>query len=266
MKFIALAFAGILCAGHTGWCQSRAVRAEFDVASVRLNRDGGGGSLVRTPGGLTATNTSFDRLIEMAFQTHLLDLSAVPEPVRTGRFDIVAKAGGRIGGDQYWEMLRTLLEDRFKLKYHHETKIAQVYALILAKKAGLGPKISLSADSDCPANPNGSTFCGVNARPGLMIGQRVSMARIARELSHYADRPVQDQTGLSGSFDFQLTWTPDQDVSGDGRAKFLNGAPLDTSGPSFFAAIQEQLGLKLESRRGQIEALVIDRAEQAPEN
>jgi uncharacterized protein (TIGR03435 family) len=266
MKFIVFAFVGMLCARHTGWSQPRAGRPEFEVASVRLNRDGIGGSLVRTPGGLTAANAGFDRLIEMAFQTHLFDLSAVSEPVRSGRFDIVAKAGARISGDQYWEMLRALLEDRFKLKYHRETKEAQLYALILAKKARLGPKINLSADSDCPANPSVSTFCGVSARPGLMIGQRVPMTRIARELSPFADRPVQDHTGLTGSFDFQLTWTPDQNVSSDGGAKLLNGTPLDTSGPSFFSAIHEQLGLKLESQRGQIEILVIDHAEQPSDN
>jgi uncharacterized protein (TIGR03435 family) len=266
MRFIAFAFVGILCAQLTGWSQPRAGRPEFDVASVKLNRDGIGGSLVRTPGGLTATNAGFDRLIEMAFQTHLFDLSAVPEPVRSGRFDIVARAGSKISGDQYWEMLRSLLEDRFKLKYHHETKDAQVYALILAKKSGFGPKISLSADPDCPASPSGSTFCGVSVRAGLMIGQRVSMPRIARELSPFADRPVQDHTGLTGSFDFQLTWTPDLNVSGDGGPKLLNGTPLDTSGPSFFSAIKEQLGLKLESQRGRIEVLVVDRAEQPSDN
>ena len=87
-----------------------------------------------------------------------------------------------------------------------------------------------------------------------MTGQRVSMARIARELSLFAGRPVQDQTGLAGSFDFQLTWTPDDDAS------------LDSSGPSLFVAIQEQLGLKLEARKGQVEILVIDQAEQPAEN
>jgi uncharacterized protein (TIGR03435 family) len=187
----------------------------------------------------------------MAFQTHSVDLSGVPESLQSERFDIVAKATGKISGDEYREMLLALLEDRFKLKYHTGKKGTALYALILPKRGSeLGPKISRSADSDCPVNPRGSNFCGVSARPGLMIGQRVSMARMARELSPFASRPVQDQTGLTGSFDFQLTWTPEEDNSSDGRMKIMNGVPLDSSAPFFLSAIQEQLGLRLESKRG----------------
>jgi uncharacterized protein (TIGR03435 family) len=189
------------------------------------------------------------------------------ERLRSERFDVVAKAGRKINGDQYWQMLQTLLEERFQLKYHYETKQAQIYVLILAdKEKGLGPKISASIDANCPVDPNGSNFCGVSSRPGLMIGQHVPMARVARELSTFAGRPVQDQTGLTGSFDFQLTWTPNEYLSEDGRAKTLNGIPLDSSGPSFFPAIRDQLGLRLASQKGQIDMLVIDAAEQPSDN
>jgi uncharacterized protein (TIGR03435 family) len=99
-----------------------------------------------------------------------------------------------------------------------------------------------------------------------MIGQRVTMARIARELSAFTDRPVQDQTGLTGSFDFQLTWTPDEYASTDGHVKLLNGTALDASGPSLYSAVTEQLGLKLQPKTGQIEILVIDHAERLHEN
>ena len=95
---------------------------------------GGGAQIVRTPGGLTATNSEFGTLLEMAFQTRLIDLSRVPESLRSQRFDIVAKAAGKISGDQYWEMLQGVLIDRFKLTFHRETKDAQVYALVLAKE------------------------------------------------------------------------------------------------------------------------------------
>jgi uncharacterized protein (TIGR03435 family) len=98
-----------------------------------------------------------------------------------------------------------------------------------------------------------------------MIGQRVTMARIARELSAFTDRPVQDQTGLTGSFDFQLTWTPDEYISTDGRVKLLNGAAPDASGPSFYSAVTAQLGLKLQPKTGQIQVLVVDHAEQPHE-
>jgi uncharacterized protein (TIGR03435 family) len=98
-----------------------------------------------------------------------------------------------------------------------------------------------------------------------MTGQRVTMACIARELSAFTDRPVQDQTGPSGVFDFQLLWTPDEYLTVDGRGKLLNGTPLDVSGPSSYSSVRE-LGLKLRPKRGQIEILVIDYAEQPRQN
>jgi uncharacterized protein (TIGR03435 family) len=249
------------------WAQMQTHPPEFEVATVKVNKDGHGGSLVRTPGGLTATNAEFSRLIEMAFQTRSLDLSVVSESLRSERFDIVARASGKVVGNQYWDMLRLLLEQRFELKHHTAKKSTQLYALMPVKAGtSLGPKISRSPDSDCPVEPTGSNFCGVSVQPGRMIGQRVTMVRIARELSAFTDRPVQDQTGLSGSFDFQLTWTPDENVSTDGRVKLLNGAALDASGPSLYSALRKQLGLKFQATRGQIEVLVIDHAEQPREN
>lgn len=254
-----------------GGCLCAQAPPKFEVASVRPNVSGDGSQFVRTPGGLTAT-ADFNLLLEMAFQTRLIDLSRVPDSLRSQRFDIVAKAAGKISGDQYWEMLQALLVDRFKLTFHRETKDAQVYALVVAKQGAkngtyTGPKLSRSIDAECPVNPTGVNFCGVSPRPGMMIGQRVSMARIARELSPFAGRTVQDETGLTGSYDFQLTWTPDPGGSrGDLDKLKAAGIPLDPSGPSFFSAIQEQLGLKLQSKKGRVEILVIDHADQPSEN
>src|ERR1700722_3240163 len=143
-------------------------------------QDGTGGSIARTPGGLIARNAPFSTLIEMAFQTKLLDLAAVPDSFRSERFDIVAKASEKLSRDQYWEMLRALLEDRFQLKYHRETREAQLYALILAKGKSLGPQISRSANPDCQ---------------GAVAFRRPSC-------------PGSDRSG--GSFDFRLRSTPDQ--------------------------------------------------------
>ncbi len=251
VKSAAGAALAILCAAVAGWAQPRATRRAFGVASVKPSQDTEGGSIARTPGGPTARYAPF----------------SIPEPLRSEHFDIVAKAAGKIGGDQYWEMLRSLLEDRFQLRYHRETRDGKIYALILAKKGtALEPKISRSPEAECPANPSGANFCGVAPRPGFLLGQRVPMARIASELSPFAGRPVQDETGLAGAFDFQLTWTPDQFRSTGGRVAYLNGNPIDPSGPSFFTAVEEQLGLKLESKQGRIETLVIDHAESPSEN
>jgi len=276
LKLAATAYliVGLLCA------QSPDGRRAFDVVSIKPNKDASRTSLIRTPGGLTATDLPLSRLIEMAYQTGQVDMSRVPDSLRSARYDIIAKASGKISGDQYWEMLQTLLEDRFKVAYHREIKDTQVYALIVDQKtlvkkgADFGPKVSRSTDAECPANPNGRNYCGVSAIPGTMVGQRVSMSRIARELSLFAGRPVLDETRLTGSFDFQLTWAPDPSGSKDDGSKLsvdrdklrAAGLPFDPSGPSFFSAIQEQLGLKLESKKSPVEILVIERTEQPSEN
>jgi len=253
-----------------GLLLAQAQRLEFDVASVKIYKDIPGvdnhGGIIRTPGGLTARNAPFPILVEMAFQTRQIDLSRVPEALRAEHFDILAKSVQKISGDQYWDMLRALLEDRFQLTYHRETKDTQIYALVLRKNAALGPKLRRSETPDCPANPTPLAFCGVSPGLGRFIGKRVPMSRVAQELSVPAGRPVLDRTQLTGSFDFELTWTPDEFRTTDGRPKYVNGAPIDPSGPSVFEAVQEQLGLKLEPSRGAVETIVIDNAQSPEEN
>jgi uncharacterized protein (TIGR03435 family) len=104
----------------TGAGLSRSAYAQaplkFEVASVKPSMSADGAPFVRTSGGLTAT-ADLDLLLEMAFQTRLIDLSKVPDSLQSQRFEIVAKAAGRISGDQYWEMLQTLLEEQFKLAF-----------------------------------------------------------------------------------------------------------------------------------------------------
>jgi len=242
-------------------------RLEFDVASLKINKDNEGGGIIRTPGGLMARNAPFVTLIEMAFQTRQIDLEHVPHALRAQHFDILAKAVQKITGDQYWDMLRALLEDRFKLTYHRETKEAQIYVLVLRKKdADLGPKLKRSQDPNCPSNPSALAFCGVSPGLGRFIGKRVPMARLAQELSAPAGRPVLDRTQLTGAFDFELAWTPDEFRTVDGRPKYVNGNPIDPSGPSLFEALQQQLGLKLEPARGPVETIVIDSAQPPEEN
>jgi uncharacterized protein (TIGR03435 family) len=225
----------------------------------------------RTDEELVANSNRLQRLLEMAFQTKQVDLTRVPESLRNQCFDVAAKAAQRITGEQHWEMLRALLEERFHLTYHRETKDAQVYALTLVKPgAKLGPRITESPVPDCPATVTSASYCGVSVGPSLMIGQRTAMTRIAQELSVFAGRPVLNRTGLTGHYDFQLSWTPDQGLSENdklaGNKVQAAGITLDQSGASFFTAVEEQLGLKLQPQRGQIEVLVIDRAETPSEN
>ncbi len=236
-------------------------QGRFDVASIRVNTSRVGEDLSRTPAGLTATNIELATFVTMAFQTTQIDWSHIPESIRSERYDIVARASGKLSGDQYWEMCQTLLADRFRLKFHRITKDSPVFALIFAKNGTRGPKLTPSQDADCPANPSLTNFCGVRGGFGTLLGQRVPIARIAKELTPISGRPVQDRTGLTGAFDFELKWAPEQ-LDTDGIK--LNG--LVVSGPPFATALEEQLGLKLRAEKGQIEVLVIDQLEKPTEN
>lgn|SRR5579871_256501 len=237
-------------------------QARFDVASIRVNTSHAGENLSRTPAGLTATNTELATFVGMAFQTTEIDWSHIPDSVRSERYDIVARASGKLSGDQYWEMCRTLLADRFQLTSHRIAKDGPVYALVFSKNGTRGPKLTPSQDPDCPANPSMTNFCGVRGGFGTMLGQRVPIARIAKELTPIAGRPVQDRTGLTGAFDFELKWAPEIEPGTD--AVKLNGAAV--SGPPLSIALEDQLGLKLRPEKGQIEVLVIDQLEKPTEN
>ena len=182
-----------------------------------------------------------------------------PGWIRSDRYDIVAKVDGegRPTMDQVRQMLQKLLADRFQLKLHRETKELPVYALVIGKK---GPTLMESA-----ADAKSSMRFGA----GQFTGSKVSMTQLALFLSNALARPVLDGTGLMGTYDFKLQWTPDA-----GQLPGLGGfgpgpdapPPSDPNGPSIFTAVQEQLGLKLESQKGPIEILVLDHAAKPSEN
>jgi uncharacterized protein (TIGR03435 family) len=141
-----------------------------------------------------------------------------------------------------------LLQDRFQLQFHRETRTAPVYSLAIAKGG-----IKLSA-SDSPQK-------GINAGQGTMLGEGASMTQLASKLSRLLQRPVVNNTGLAGNYDFKLAWTPDRELSAP------SGQPADTAaGPSIFSALQEQLGLRLEATKGPVDVLVIDQVDKPSEN
>lgn len=155
-------------------------------------------------------------------------------------------------------MLRTLLTERFTLAFHRETREVPIYALVVARADGkLGPQLLPSTLAECaertPPNNTGSAPipCGGGfARVGDLAGRAVAFPVLAANLSNAADRPVVDRTGLTGTFDWQLRWTPDP---------LPPTQPLDTV--TLFTALQEQLGLRLDSTHGPVEVLVIDSVE-----
>jgi uncharacterized protein (TIGR03435 family) len=209
-------------------------------------------------------------LLGTAYRVQQFQISGGPDWIRADRFDVDGKADDpKAGFDQLRLMLQSLLQDRFKLRVHFETKVSPVYDLVVGKR---GPKIKLSVDQTSPdvngpspleaTGPNHGAF---RFGPGSMIGNAVHLSLFTRFLSQRLDRQVIDKTNLSGRFDIQLRWTPDigenpLDLGGN------TIPPADPSHPSIFAAIQEQLGLRLESTRAPVEILVIDHVEKPSAN
>ena len=244
--------------------KSEGPKPQFEVATVKPNKSGeSGASIGPRPGGrLNGTNQTARNLIRNAFNLQPYQMIGGPDWMDSDRFDIVAKAadadldakGMLPGPQQYMLRLQSLLEDRFKMVTHWETRELPVYALVVATEGKLGPALKVHAGDCDRARIGGSpptSKCGTrtNVTPtgGQVSGVGISMQTFARNLAGAAGRNVIDKTGLDGGFDFELTFIPDQTA--------------DTSGPSLFTAIQEQLGLKLDSQRAPVEVLVIDRLE-----
>jgi len=196
-------------------------------------------------------------LIEVAYDLPSNRVLGGPAWLSSDRFDINAKPEGSInvstqdGVAQLRLMLQAMLAERFKVDVHWETKEVPVYALMVDKN---GPKMK--------AVPGGNGEGSATAGRGTLSGL-APMVRLARELSNFLGRPVLDQTGLQGRFEFKLEWTPDQSpartaVAGAGSDAGLSN---DDLGASLFTAIQEQLGLRLQSQRGSASVLIVDRAE-----
>jgi len=269
--------------------QDQAANPKFEVASVKQNRTGantvmlGGG-----PGGrYNASNVPLRLLIRSAYQIQDSQLVGGPDWINTDRFDIVAKAEteppptppGQVGPMQL--MVRALLVDRFRLVVHREMREMPIFALVLAREdKRLGPQLKVSS-VDCspagrrglppaaPPGPNERPPCGMRMAPGSILSGGTALSQLATTLSNSVGRTVVDKTGLTDRFDIDLKWTPDGMAAGGGLG-IPGGAPppppADTSGPSIYAALQEQLGLKLESQRGPVEVLVIDSVEHPTEN
>ena len=255
--------------------------AAFEVASVKPNTSGDGRVMLAMPptGRVTATNVPVRLLLQQAYQVQPFQIVGAPNWTASDRFDIVAKAPDGAPPEQYRPMMRNLLADRFKLKAHMETSEMPLYALVVARADGkLGSNLS-PAKTDCdaargrraggpppaPPQPGQPIECGFMIGIGTMNAGGMAMADLARSLSGFVNRFVIDKTGLSGKYDFQLTYTP------EGRG--LPGVPVappigadvpaaDPNGASIFTALQEQLGLKLDSQKGPVDVLVIDSIEQ----
>lgn len=259
-------------------------KPKFEVASIRKGCDPRDPLQSSSPGRLTLNCMSVKSLIQRAYDYGDSYDSGVPQlqmwtPIEGGpswidyssklQFQIAATAAdGASASVMNGPMLQSLLEDRFRLKIHRETRQVPVFALVVTKG---GPKLQTSKSGDCvPYSPDvkrksGEHFCDRVWLSGGLTGTTMSFrgaspTTFARDLSYRLSRPVIDKTGLTGTFNIDLEFQPDEDTP------TLHSSPISLGGTNIFTAVQEQLGLKLESTKGPGEFLVIDSVEMPAED
>ncbi len=237
------------------WAQtSPAQKRAFEVASIKPNNSGQprpqGNPFRLSPGGMfIATNVTLVDLIVGVYSTRRIQMEGGPGWIDSDRFDIVAKADesdGDIQPGQFREMVRVLLEDRFKLKLHMETKDVSVLALIQGKES---PKIKESTRDPREAGAVGS-------EKGISF-QRTTMDGLVNTLSNILRIPVIDRTGIKGVFDFTLN---PQEFAPDGAVTASNYGDL------MVTAVEQQLGFKIERQKAPLDMTIIDHAEKPSEN
>jgi uncharacterized protein (TIGR03435 family) len=255
-------------------------RLTFEVASVKPDPPSALRHVLLPPVGnrFSTRLASLGLLIQNAYAVNSFQIVGGPEWMNSQGFDIDAKASGNPTRSQIWLMLRSLLEDRFNLRVHRETKLMPVYSLSLAKG---GLKLPKSAEEDCidaapvqgqrPPAPCGRVSVAFERAAGLDIeGRHVTMAELTRALSAIFQRSVLDRTRLSGRFDVNLRFAYQPDVTvgiGNPWGQDNSGQPEDPGmNPPITTALRQQLGLSLESSKGPVEVLVIDQAERPSSN
>jgi uncharacterized protein (TIGR03435 family) len=235
-----------LCMSCCAFAQTAAPLA-FEAASIKPNTSGSGSSSTNgSKGQVVSTNVSLKRLIMRAYAAKEFQIT-IPDWTGDVKFDIAAKYPPDTANDQRNGMLQTLLVERFGLKIHHESKEMSAYALIVAKS---GPKLEEGKPGGTSSNSNNSH----------LEDKGISMSQFADQLANYVDHPVVDKTGLPGVFNLKLDWAPDIQPG----AKNDGGSGDALLGPTILAALQDQLGLKLQTQKLPVDILVVDHVERAP--
>jgi uncharacterized protein (TIGR03435 family) len=221
-----------------------AQQAAFEVASIKPVKDPGGMQRMSTRAdGIDFVNVTPKMCIQRAYGVRPFQVTG-PEWIDTERYTIAAKAAGAVPEQTTRLMLQALLAERFRLALHHETKEVPVYALVVAKG---GPKVK-------EATGEGETQIDGDGRETVF--ERVSMGQLAGVLGRSLGRQVSDETALKGLYSFRLAWA-------NPRLQDADGAD---DAPSIFAALQERLGLKLDSRKAPVDLLVVDHIERPAGN
>jgi uncharacterized protein (TIGR03435 family) len=233
----------------------------FEVATIKPSRPDTPGKLFTVKGREVLTiNTTLNDIISFAYDMHPRQISGGAPWMGTDKYDITAKpeGAGVPSMQQLKALFRSLLADRFRLASHQERRELSVYALLVAKE---GSKLTRSQ-----ADPNGLPGLGFR-RPGQLGVVNATMRDFAGTMQGAVlDRPVVDQTGLIGKFDFTLNWTPDESQFATMGIRVPPPTNDAAAPPGLFTAIQEQLGLRLEPAKAPADVLVIDRVEKPSEN
>jgi uncharacterized protein (TIGR03435 family) len=231
-----------------------AQRYEFEVASVKLGDESNRGGIGVLPTGrFKATDVSLRQLLRFAYDVRDFQISGGPDWLDSARFTIEAKAPAGVEMpktindpqvDRF--MVQTLLADRFKLEIHRSTREEQVYELVPGKD---GAKLKVSA----------ITAGQLVFDRGKIVGVGVPMRFLVNQLSQQLGRMVIDRTGLTQKYEFELNWMPDFDAPGGD----VENTP---AGNSIFAAVQDDLGLKLQTTKAPTDVIVIDQVEKPTPN
>jgi|SRR5579862_7365117 len=240
----------VLCFVAASWfgsmvqAQPNGVVPEFDVASVKANHSGNDkGVMQMSKGSLTIVNAPLTRIMGAAFgigEERIAYLLAGPGWMGVERYDVNAKFPASTSADQARLMLQALLKQRFGMRFHREMKEVPAYALVVAKN---GLKARVAAEGSARGFSRGA---------GHLESSAATVAELADKLSRQSDRPVVDKTAVQGSYEFTITWNPDE-LQNDGTLE-----------ASLFTAIEEQLGLKLEARKEPMEVVVVDSVNKIP--
>jgi uncharacterized protein (TIGR03435 family) len=243
--------------------QSASARLEFEVASVKLNTDDGrtDSSPVRSGDRVLMHNNQIGSMILYAYQVfpHQI-IGNIRLPDGWNWYDVEARTAGSPSDDEIRLMFQSMLEDRFKLKVHRETREMEAYKLVIAKN---GPKLKPATVGDYKTTiderpvtiKNGTIRISFWKEGAHLMGKSVTMAQLANSLIRELDGPVVDATGIAGTFDFDVifapkNWPPDSDFSP----------------PFLMAALKNDLGLTIEKSKASVEVLVIDRLEKPTPN
>jgi bla regulator protein blaR1 len=271
--------------------------AQFDAASIKAFNDAGSGPIrmMIMPGRVEANGVPLRLLLRQALRVQDYQIIGVPDWANNERYTVVAKMPENASPNASPVMMTNLLKDRFKLVTHTETRELPIFNLVVARQdgrlgAGLKPTSAeclteMQARRGGPPPPgagpggpgrgagaplpppdfNQPAACGMmRAGPGLANASGQPIAQIAQLLSQFTGRPVYDKTNLAGSYDFDLKWAPDTAAANNPFGPPPPGGPVaaaDPNAPNIYTAVQEQLGLKLDSARGPVEVIVIDRLE-----